>query len=281
LVTKGFTQILGVDYFKTYASVVRYESLCTNIAIVAVKGMEAWKLDFVIACLNLPTQVPIHMEQPESYVIPLSTLSGPKQVALVQKALYITMDGANNLWKMLDEDMQGLRYYCSLADSLVCSQHVDSEVTITSTYTDNITGISSTKEGGQKARDELGHSYKIMDLGDTKYILGICIDHDREASTISLSQHAYFEHILTQYEMSDCKPTPTPLPFGIVLSKSQSPLTLEEHKYMKDKPYCKILGSAMYSQAAVHLDISYSISTLSKFATNPGQAHWLALMHIL
>jgi hypothetical protein len=63
------------------------------------------------------------MEQPKGYVTPPSTPGGPEQVALVQKALYGTMNGANNWWKTLNEDMQGLGYYCSLADTAGIGQN--------------------------------------------------------------------------------------------------------------------------------------------------------------
>lgn len=281
LVAKGFTQIPGVDYFETYASVVRYESLRMNLAIAAAKGMDAWQIDYVSAYLNSPTQVPIHMEQPEGYVIAPTSPNSPEQVALVQKALYGTMDGANNWWKTLDEDMRGLGYYRSLADSSVRSRHVDGEVTITSTYTDDVTGISTTPEGGKIAREELGHTFKTKDLGDVKYILGIRVDRNREAGTISLSQRAYFERVLARYGMSDCKPAPTPLPFGVVLDKSQSPSTPEDHHYMKDKPYREVLGSVMYGEIATRFELAFATSKLSKYAINPGKAHWLALMHVL
>jgi Reverse transcriptase (RNA-dependent DNA polymerase) len=47
LVAKGFTQIPGVDFFKTYASVVHYESLQMNLAIAAANNMETWQVDYV------------------------------------------------------------------------------------------------------------------------------------------------------------------------------------------------------------------------------------------
>lgn len=115
LVAKGFTQIPGVDYFKTYTSVVRYESLWMNLAIAATLDMEAWQLDYVSAYLNANTQVPIHMEQPEGYNIPAPD-GAPEQVCLVKKVLYGTMDGGNNWAKTLNADMKDLGYYRSHAD---------------------------------------------------------------------------------------------------------------------------------------------------------------------
>jgi hypothetical protein len=200
LVAKGFTQIPGVDYFETYASVVRYESLHMNLAIAAAKDMEAWQVDYVRAYLNADNQVLTYMEQPEGYK------EDPGKVCLVTKNLYGTMDGATNWFEALDEEMGELGYYQSKADMSVQSQHTNSEVTITSTYTDDVTGISSTTGGADEAKEELGWKFEVKDLGDANLVLGIHIDHDREAGTISISQRAYLKCVLTCYGMTDCNP---------------------------------------------------------------------------
>ena len=50
---------------------------------------------------------------------------------------------------------------------------------------------------------------------------------------------------------------------------------------MKNKPYHEVLGSVMYAQIATQPDLAYAVSTLSKFASNPGKPHWMVLMHVL
>ena len=55
----------------------------------------------------------------------------------------------------------------------------------------------------------------------------------------------------------------------------------EERKYMQDKPYREALGSLMYAQVGTRPDIAYAITSLTRFMTNPGKAHWLALLHIM
>ena len=81
--------------------------------------------------------------------------------------------------------------------------------------------------------------------------------------------------------MTDCNPTPTPITLGTPLTKQQAPLTDEDRQFMANKPYREILGSIMYAQIATQPDLSYAISTLSRFVSNPGRPHWIALMHVL
>ena len=146
---------------------------------------------------------------------------------------------------------------------------------------DDVTGISSTMAGAELAREELGWKYEVKGLGEISLVLGICIDCDRGAGTITILQYMYLECILTHYGMSECSPWSTPLPLSIELTKEQAPATDVEHHFMKDKPYCEVLGSVVYAQIATCLDLSYAISMLSKFGSNPSKPHWMALMHVL
>jgi hypothetical protein len=51
-VVKGFDQIHGEHYFKSFAAVVRYDSVRMLFAIIASHGLDFWLIDFVGAYLN-------------------------------------------------------------------------------------------------------------------------------------------------------------------------------------------------------------------------------------
>ena len=50
---------------------------------------------------------------------------------------------------------------------------------------------------------------------------------------------------------------------------------------MADKPYQPVLGSVMWGELATRPDLSFAVSLLSWFQSNPGLLHWNALMHII
>ena len=216
LVTKGFTQIPGVDFFETYASVVRYESLRMNLAIAAANDMETWQVDYVATYLNSKPQAEIYIQLPDGVKV-----SG--KIGKLNRTLYGTMDGAYNWWETLDAEMSELGYYHSKADPSVCSRHANGNITIKSTYTDDTTGISSSPDEAKRVKAELGWNYEVKDLGEANMILGIHIERNRPAGTISISQCAYLERVLKRFSMSDCNSKPTPLPLSIMLSKDQGP----------------------------------------------------------
>ena len=65
---KGFSQREGVDYFETFAPVVRYESIRILLAIAAKDDLEIAKFDVKTAFLHGDLQEEIYMQQPEGYI---------------------------------------------------------------------------------------------------------------------------------------------------------------------------------------------------------------------
>jgi len=149
LVVKGFMQILGEDYDETYASVVRLESVWLVCAIAASLGLRLWQVDFVSAFLNSENTFKIYMEQP------LGFDKGGDKVWLLLKTLYGTMQGAHDWAITLDRTYTEHRYYTSKADSQVRSKVVNGELTLTTTWTDNVLGASTTPAGEVKVKEEL------------------------------------------------------------------------------------------------------------------------------
>ena len=159
------------------------------------------------------------MEQPKGF-----ETGGDKNVWRLRKTLYGTMQGAHDWAENLDKTFEGHGYYKSRADPQIRSRVYDDELTLTSTWTDDILGASSTTEGERLAKAELGLSYEIKDLGEAKLILGMRIDRSAHGD-VRLSQQAYCERLLKRFNMSECLPLATPLPSGLLLSAKDCPNT--------------------------------------------------------
>ena len=64
LVTKGFTQKEGLDYFDTYASVARIATIRVLITLASIYHFEINQMDIKIAFLNEELDKKIYMKQP-------------------------------------------------------------------------------------------------------------------------------------------------------------------------------------------------------------------------
>ena len=61
----------------------------------------------------------------------------------------------------------------------------------------------------------------------------------------------------------------------------QSPQTLEEEDAMRKILYPSAVGSLMYAMLCTRPDICYAVGVVSRYQSNPGPEHWIAVKHIL
>ena len=85
----------------------------------------------------------------------------------------------------------------------------------------------------------------MSDLGELHFFLGVHIERDRAACTITMHQRSYIEEVLKRFGMEDCKPISIPLDVKAQLLK----LTDEEHEEhmqeMQGVPYKEAVGLLM------------------------------------
>src|SRR3954471_18342860 len=68
---------------------------------------------------------------------------------------------------------------------------------------------------------------------------------------------------------------------GTVLRKSQSPQTAAEREEMSKNPYALVIGSIMYAMVCTRPDVSFALSACSRYQSNRGLVHWVAVKNIL
>ena len=68
---------------------------------------------------------------------------------------------------------------------------------------------------------------------------------------------------------------------GIHLSKTQCPSTTDERDRMSKIPYTSAIGSIMYAMISTRPDISYALSAMSRYQSDPGESHWTVVKNIL
>ena len=277
LVGKGYTQQLGIDYNETWAGITRLESVRMTAAIAAKHNLKLWRIDFVGAYLNSLTKEDIYMRQPEGFVEP----GFEDHVCKLVHTIYGTMQGAHDWYETLKETYNKLGYITSRADPCVRYKRDNGQYTITDTYTDDVFGASTSDTEVKRRKDEMGKVWEIKDVGESEYFLGMRVQQDLHEGTIRLTQRPYWEHVLNRFDLDYLPLRNTPLPVGLVLDTNMCPQTDSDRQQMVDKPYRAILGSVMWGQLATRPDLSFAVSLLSRFQSNPGIDHWKALLHVV
>ena len=84
LVVKGYNQIKGIDYDKTYALVAQLEAIRLLIAYAAQNGFKLYQMDVKTVFLNGYLNEEVFVEQTPGF----KDASQPEHVYKLEKALY-------------------------------------------------------------------------------------------------------------------------------------------------------------------------------------------------
>jgi hypothetical protein len=133
----------------------------------------------------------------------------------------------------------------------------------------------------ESIKTSLKNSFSMKDLGEAAYILGIRIYRDRSRRLIGLSQDTYIDKVFKCFSMKESKKGFLPMSHGIHLSKTQCPSSTNELDCMSKVPYASAIGSIMYAMISTCPDVSYALSATSRYQSDPGESHWMAVKNIL
>ena len=132
-----------------------------------------------------------------------------------------------------------------------------------------------------KTKIFLSNNFKIIDLGDISFVLGIKIHRDRSWGILRLSQKGYIDKVLKRFVMQSCKPIDTLVTKGDKFSLGQCPKGDLEIQAMKGTPYASAVGSLMYTQVCTRLDITYIVGMLDRYLSNPLMDNWKAAKRVI
>ncbi|KAJ9567308.1 hypothetical protein OSB04_003274 [Centaurea solstitialis] len=277
LVAKGFTQTHGIDYDETFSPVAMLKSIRILMAISAYFNYEIWQMDVKTAFLNGKLTEDVYMEQPEGFEDP----KNPNKVCKLLKSIY-GLKQASRSWNLhFDERIKEFGFAKSEFEPCVYTKFSGSIVTFLVLYVDDILLIGNHVPTLQSVKEWLSKCFQMKDLGEAAYILGIKIYRNRFKRLIGLSQSTYIDKVLKRFRMDESKKGFIPMQHGIVLSKTQCPVSSEDQDRMKSVPYASAIGSIMYAMLCTRPDVAYSVSVTSRYQQNPGEPHWVAVKNIL
>ena len=109
----GFSQKEGIDYEETFAPVVRYTSIRSIFALVAVMKWKVHQMDVKKTFLNGVVEEEVYMEQPLGF----ETHDRKTHVCKLKKSLYGLKQEPRTLYDMMDKFLMSLGFTKSKLDS--------------------------------------------------------------------------------------------------------------------------------------------------------------------
>ncbi|XP_062119075.1 uncharacterized mitochondrial protein AtMg00810-like [Humulus lupulus] len=139
-------------------------------------------------------------------------------------------------------------------------------------YVDDVILVSNNITELEVPKTRLHNKFKLKNLGDLKYFLGLEVA--RSNNRIFVSQRAYALQLLEDLGYLGCKPVSTPMEPNLKLSQD------ENDKLADPTLYRKMIGKLQYL-TITRPDIAYSVNKLSQFLAMPKFKHFQAAQRVL
>lgn len=268
LVAKGYDQQEGLDYQETFAPVAKLTTMRCLLAIAAVKNWSLHQLDISNAFLHGDLNEEVYMQLPPGY----KESENRAVVCRLQKSLYGLKQASRQWFAKLSNKLLDAGYRQSKADYSLFTKVVNNSFTVILVYVDDIIIAGDDTIEIQKLKERLQSNFKVRDLGNLKFFLGIEVA--RTKSGIYLSQRKYVLELLEDFGLLGSCPSKTPMEQNLKLTNSDGELISNVSSYRR------LIGRLLYL-TVTRPDIAYCVQTLSQFLNEPRQPHYLAAIRIL
>ena len=271
LVAQGFRQVPGLDFQETFAPVMSTTSLRILLSHAAHKNLEIHQMDVETAYLNGTIDEEIYVKQPSGFEV----YGHEDKVYRLNKAIYGLRQSGRAWWLTISKFLKDLGFSCLTSDPCVFRMKVKDDAITIGIYVDDLILISRDQSTVSIIKGKLNQRFRMKDLGDVAFLLGMKIVRDRDARTIDISQRAFVERILDQFGMTEAKPVSTPMPVKNYLEKAGN------EEIETRFPYRQAVGALMYAAVTTRPDIMAAVTNVARFCSKPTNNHTDALKRIL
>lgn len=269
LVAKGFSQREGIDYFETFAPVIRYESVRILLAIAARENYDIVKFDVKTAFLYGELSEEIFMQQPEGHI----NEDHKDLVYKLHRSLYGLKQSPRCWNKKFVSFLEKFSFKSIESDQCVFIGAIENSIVYLALYVDDGLLISENVSAINSVLMYLRENFQITTDVANEYI-GLEIERDRAKRTLKISQSKYIEKLVDRFGMSDANTSSVPAEPGLYLCKSETSLK-------PDVPYREAIGALLFAARVCRPDIEYAVNYLSQFLESYNHEHWQAVKRII
>ena len=163
------------------------------------------------------------------------------------------------MWnKKIDTYLKKIGFKACISDPCIYVRCTKDNIAFIGIWVDNLVIIAD-KRTMTMIKKLLDNEFKMKDLGEVSYILGVAVMRNCKKREVYLSQPLYIERILEKFGMTDCKPCATPADISVKLI-----LPKEGHK-VTDEPYREAVRSLMYLMICTRPDIAVAVVKVAQF----------------
>jgi hypothetical protein len=218
-------------------------------------------MDVVTSYLYGPLDSDIYMKVPNGIPIPNPKASCATYCVKLNKLLYGLKQSGRTWNNRMSEFLLQKGYTNSDDCPCVFLKKFQTEFCIICVYVDDLNIIGNPQDINE-TRNHLKTEFKMKDLGQTKFFLGLQIEHLH--SGILVHQSAYIQKSLENSH-------------GCSISREKDPFKPrddDEEILGPEVPYLSVIGALMYLANCTRPDIAFVVSLLARYSAAPTKRHW-------
>ena len=175
------------------------------------------------------------------------------------------------MWNnVLNEFLKSKIFDRSEVDHCLYTQKSKDSIIYILIWVDDLIIAASNDNLMNETKSLLKARFKMTDLGTLNWFLGI--DFKVEKGSITMSQSAYLQNVLSRFEMANCKGVKIPCD-KFIIDEESSKISCTEYR--------SAVGSLIYAMVCTRPDLSWIVTKLSQYGNNPTEDHWIAIKRVL
>ena len=169
LVAQGYTQVEGIDFDETFATVAKLESIRILLAIASHLNFKLYQMDVKSAFLNGMLQEEVYVEQPKSFVDPHRL----DDVYKLKKALYSLKQAPEAWYDRLTAYLIEHGFKRGFSNTTLFILKDKNYFVVAQIYVNDIVFSATNNSLAQSFADEMKKMFEMSMVGELTYFLGL------------------------------------------------------------------------------------------------------------
>ena len=269
LVTKGYTQKYGIDYYEVFTLVARHYTIRMVISLTAMNEWIVFQLDVKSAFLYGELVEQVFVNQQPSYVKKASK----HMVYKLKKALYGLKQNIRAWYNLIDTYFSKTGFHkCPYKHTFYIKIGEKDNLLIVCLYVDDLIFTNNDEDMFRKFKQSMMKEFEMNDLEKMKYFLAIKVT--QSAGDIFICQKKYAQEVLERFKIDDCNLVQVLIITGTKLTRDGEGVKIDNTYYKQ------MIGSLMY-MTNTRPDLTYVVSLIRRFMEAPTELHYQAVRKIL
>jgi len=264
----GRRQEFGINYFETYAPVVKWNSIRTCLTLSVIYNWKTRAIDFDQAYTQADCDSDIFLHLPFGYHIK----STSKYVIQLLKNLYGLRQGGYNFYEKLKNELTSEKREFIQSNIDPCIFYKQGIIVLC--YVDDCLIFAQEDRLIDELFISLQEDFLCTDEGEADGYLGVEIRKDDDG-VLNLKQPLLTKRIIEMLGVKDANPKATPV-VKPLLSKNSDGKDRDSTSFH----YRSAIGSLSYLAGCTRPDISMAVHQAAKFSNHPKACHDTAVKRI-